>query len=138
MRRSLEARLARFAKEKTAAERARRYEAAEHRQRLRAWVALAALLRRRLAPADRGAAFARVQERGAAAAAELAHVPDTARMRRADQKILDTGDVAGAAEDFMARLETTVARCRDSGTFDLDRAAPAELLARCLVRSIEA
>ena len=118
MRRSHEARLARIADKKTAALRARQQAEAEHRARLRASVFVAALLRRHLAPADHGVAFARVLQLGEAAAAALARIPDSTRLRRADRKMPDGDDTAMAAEMFAARLGHLVERYRAGGAID--------------------
>jgi hypothetical protein len=101
---------------------------------LRARAALALLLRRHLASSDRGAAFDHALKLGDAAAAALARIPDDAKLRRADDRALAGLDKA-AADPFAARLAHLVAHYRDGGALDPDRAAPAELLARCIARA---
>jgi hypothetical protein len=130
-----EARLARIADKRAAAVRARQQAEAEGRACLRASVFVAVLLRRHLAPADQGAAFARVLQLGDEAAAALARIPDSAKSRRADRRVLAGGDTTAAAEMFASRLDHLVEHYRRDGAIDLAAASPIELLAWCLARS---
>jgi hypothetical protein len=102
-----------------------------HRSLLRAWAALAILLRKRLRQPDGGRALATALQFGDAAADELAQIPDTALLRRKDEAKL-IRDHAGVEEAFAAQLLRVMVQYREGREIDAANASPAELLGACL------
>ncbi|MGH7088799.1 MAG: hypothetical protein ACREFQ_07850 [Stellaceae bacterium] len=125
MRRDLdfwEKRLARPFAARAAQRAARERAAARHRIGLRAWVAVAAIIRRAFPEVD--LAVCRALRLGAAA--ELAAIPDTPALAAADEALIGAEPEANEAAAHLARL---TARC-EGAALDPGRAAPAELLVR--------
>jgi hypothetical protein len=114
-------------------------QAAYHRQSLRARVKLCQLIRERLRVIGLDPTRAETLQRGEAAAAELAAIPDTPELERADEAILRTkcnsGDGARQFREHHARM----AELYRSGQqrIDFANASPCELLAFCVAREIE-
>jgi hypothetical protein len=129
MQQKTDTRLAR-AKAKTP----RNLAAARHRSLLRARAALSALLREGLAtPAD-GQALAGVLQLGAAAAAELARLPDTPDLRDSDLALL-AHDHPWAEETFEVRLKRLMQQFPEGRELDRANVSPAELLAVYVARA---
>lgn len=126
-------RAARLAEDRAAGAAEAALAAARRRTGLRARIAVAALLRRYGTDEDRGPAFARALSWGEAAAVALAALPAAAPA--ADAALLAAVDGEAGAEEFFARLGRLQAQGRAGAPFDAARAAPAELLARCLARA---
>lgn len=117
--------------ERTTRAARRELAAARHRAGLRAWVAVAAIIRR--AFPDVAPAACRALRLGEEAAAELAAIPDTPALCAADAALLDAEPGAeDAAAEFAARL-ARLAACCGGEDFDPDHAAPAELLVRAVL-----
>jgi hypothetical protein len=80
-------------------------------------------------------------QRGAAAAAELAEIPDTDEVRAADEAIVraEYSDTDASATQFRAKIERIAVNYRDGRhRLDLANASPAELLAFCEAVEMEA
>jgi hypothetical protein len=105
--------------------------AARRRAALRGRVAICGALRRNRASSATPAALAAALRLGEEAAAELALIPDTARLRRRDRALL-TGDREAGFAATIRRLAEAYANGR---ALDLFTASPAELLACCVARA---
>src|SRR5271155_661326 len=110
-------------------------QAADHRRSLRACVELHQLIRERLREMGVDPALAETLRRGDAAAAELAAIPDTPELERADEAILRTersnsDDRVHHAREEIARM----AELNRSGQHRVDfaNARPVQLLAFCV------
>lgn len=114
-------------------------QAADHRRSLRTHVALCQLIRERLRLLGFEPALAETLRLGDEAAAELAAIPDTPELERADE-ILRTlcSDSGDAAQDLIKQLRR-MAELYRSGQHRIDfaNASPAELLAFCIANEIE-
>jgi hypothetical protein len=115
-------------------------QAAYHRRPLRARVELHQLIRERLRVMGLDPTHAETLQRGEAAAAELAAIPNTPELERADEASLHTkcsnsGDGAHHFRGEIARM----AELYRSGQHRIDfaNASPCELLAFCVAREIE-
>jgi hypothetical protein len=115
-------------------------QAACHRRLLRAYVKLHQLIRQRLRVMGIDLALAESLRRGDEAAAELAAIPDTPELERADKAILRTkcsnsGDGAHRVIGKIARM----AELYRSGQHRIDfaNASLCELLAFCVASEIE-
>lgn len=110
------------------AKKPRDLAAARHRSLLRARVALSAMLRDRSAtPAD-GQALSGTLQLGAAAAADLAGLPDTPDLRESDLALL-AHDHPGAEETFEVRLKQLMQEFPEGREHDRANVSPAQLLA---------
>jgi hypothetical protein len=139
MRRDLERRLARVEKTAPAISWADRH-AADRRQTLRAHVRLHRLTVERLRAKGIDPTHIEAVQIGEEAAAELAAIPDTPELERADEAILrtehsDTGDGARQVREKIMRL----AELYRSGQrrIDFADASPFEVLAFCVAGKIE-
>lgn len=135
----IEERLARAEAEKAAKARATVQPGAAHRSGLRAKAAIAAVIREALSRAGADPAACRALRMAEAAAAELAAIPDTPALRRADKRLLagDAGETSvAAAEAFDAKMADLVSRYR-SGRLDTPDFA-SESMANVLAWSIAA
>jgi hypothetical protein len=140
MRQDLERRLARVGLNTSAITWADR-QAAHHRQSLRARVESHALIGERLQIMRIDPSPAVALQRGAAAAAELAEIPDTDELRAADKAIVraEYSDTDTSASLFRAKIGQIAVNYRDGGDrLDLANASPAELLAFCEAVEMEA
>lgn len=113
-------RLARAEAEKAAKAKATAQPGAERRSGLRAKAAMAGVIREALLRAGGDATTCRALRMAEEAAAELAAIPDTPALRRADRRLLagDADETSIAAIDaFDAKMSDLVSRYR-SGRFD--------------------
>jgi hypothetical protein len=114
-------------------------QAADHRRSLRGFVALLELISQRLQVMRIDPQLAQTLRRGEAAAAELAAIPDTPELERADEAILRA---KCSNSDSGAHVRKEIARMAElyrSGQHRIDfaNASPAELLAFCIASEIE-
>jgi hypothetical protein len=110
-------------------------EAASHRQRLRALVAICELIRQRFLLMGLDPALAVSLHHGENAAAELAAVPDSEALRMADEAIThnDLDDRGGARSRVNAKIERMAADIICQGVQpNFADASVAELLAFCV------
>ena len=105
--------------------------AARHRAALRGRVEICAALRRKSASSATSGALAAALRLGEEAAAELALIRDTVRLRRHDSALLADDREAGFAA-MIGQLAQVYANGR---ALDLFTASPADLLACCLARA---
>jgi hypothetical protein len=111
------------------------WQAADHRRVLRALVEMHQIIRERLRVLGTDPALAETLRRGEEAAAELAAIPDTPELERADEAILrakcsNSDDGAHHVREKIARM----AELYRSGQHRIDfaEASPFELLAFCI------
>ena len=116
------------------------WQAADHRQFLRTRVALHQLIRERLRVTGVDPTLAETLRHGEAAAAELAAIPDTPELERADEAILrakcsNSDNGAHHVREKIARM----AELYRSGQHRIDfaNASPAELLAFCVASEVD-
>ena len=139
MRRDLERRLAHAETTASAISWVDR-QAAHHRGTLRATVALHQFIRERLRVMGVDPALAETLRRGDEAAAELAAIPDTPELERADEAIFRTkGSNSGDGARQLKEKITRMAELYRSGQHRIDftNASPCELLAFCVANEIE-
>jgi hypothetical protein len=111
------------------------WQAADHRRVLRALVEMHQIIRERLRVLGIDPALAETLRRGEEAAAELAAIPDTPELERADDAIFRTkcsnsGDEASQVPEKLARM----VELYRSGQHRIDfaDASPVQLLAFCI------
>jgi hypothetical protein len=139
MRRDLERRLARAEISAPAISWVDR-EAADRRRSLRAGVKLHLLLRKRLRVMGVDLALVEGLRRGDEEAAELAAIPDTPELQRADEAILRTkcSNSGDGAHRFRGKIARMAERYRSGqDRIDFANANPYQLLAFCVANEIE-
>src|SRR5258708_15535127 len=97
--------MGRVAAQQMAAARPRDRAAADHRSSLRCRAQFAAALRAGVPPAAAGPGLEWALREGAAAAAELASIPDTPALREAYDALLAGDPAPDALEQLAAKLE---------------------------------
>ena len=139
MRRDLERRLAHAETLAPAISWADR-QAASHRRSLRACVVLCQLIRERFLVLGIDSTLAESLQRGDVAAAELAAIPDTPELERADETILRTNcsNSHGAAHQFREKIgRMAELYCSGQHRIDFANASLVQLFAFCIASELE-